>query len=170
MCWKYTKGMHNGPASISSRKAESAVLASLHSVIEAGTVEFEHIRKQPSEGTDEISILDAALARVAVKESRIRDAYESGIDTLEEYKDNKLRIATERQELLAEIERLKGIAASAPDDVPSEEEVLNRIKDVYSLLSDPDVSYDVKGAAVRSIISDIVVDQTKKEIHFHYYA
>ena len=47
---------------------------------------------------------------------------------------------------------------------------LNRIKDVYSLLSDPDVSYDVKGAAVRSIISDIVVDQTKKEIHFHYYA
>lgn len=73
------------------------------------------------EGTDEISILDAALARVAVKESRIRDAYESGIDTLEEYKDNKLRIANERQELLAEIERLKGIAASTPDNVPSEE-------------------------------------------------
>lgn len=89
-------------------------MASLHSVIESGTVEFEHIRKQPSEGTDEISILDAALARVAVKESRIRDAYESGIDTLEEYKDNKLRIANERQELLAEIERLKGIAASTP--------------------------------------------------------
>ena len=170
VCWKYTKGMHNGPASISSRKAESAVLASLHSVIEAGTVEFEHIRKQPSEVTDEISILDAALARVAVKESRIRDAYESGIDTLEEYKASKLRIANERQELLAEIERLKGLAASAPDDIPSEEEVLNRIKDVYSLLSDPDVSYDVKGAAVRSIISDIVVDQTQKEIHFHYYA
>ena len=77
---------------------------------------------------------------------------------------------TDRQELLAEIERLKELAASTPDDVPSEEEVLNRIKDVYSLLSDPDVSYDVKGAAVRSIISDIVVDQTKKEIHFHYYA
>lgn len=170
VCWKYAKGVHKGPASISANKAEAAVMASLHSVIESGTVEFEHIRKQPSEGTDEISILDAALARVAVKESRIRDAYESGIDTLEEYKDNKLRIANERQELLAEIERLKGIAASAPNDVPSEEEVLNRIKDVYSLLSDPDVSYDVKGAAVRSIISDIVVDQTQKEIHFHYYA
>ena len=48
--------------------------------------------------------------------------------------------------------------------------MLARIKDVYSLLSDPDVSYDVKGSAVRSIISDIVVDQAQKEIHFHYYA
>ena len=57
-------------------------MASLHSVIESGTVEFEHIRKQPSEGTDEISILDAALARVAVKESRIREAYESGLTPL----------------------------------------------------------------------------------------
>ena len=138
-------------------------MASLHSVIESGTVEFEHIRKQPSEGTDELSILDAALSRVAVKESRIRDAYESGIDTLEEYKDNKLRIANERQELLAEIERLKELAASTPDDVPSEEEVLNRIKDVYSLLSDPDVSYDVKGAAVRSIIWILLLTRRKKK-------
>ena len=32
------------------------------------------------------------------------------------------------------------------------------------------ISYDVKGSAVRSIISDIVVDQAQKEIHFHYYA
>ena len=47
-----------------------------------------------------------------------------GIDTLEEYKDNKLRIANERQELRTEIERLKGLLP-APDDVPSGEEVLN---------------------------------------------
>lgn len=82
-------------------------MASLHSVIESGTVEFEHIRKQPSEGTDELSILDAALSRVAVKERESGMLMNLGLTTLEEYKDNKLRIANERQELLAEIERLK---------------------------------------------------------------
>ena len=146
------------------------MIGSLKSSIDSGTVEFEHIREKAPGNENELSILDAALSRVAVKEVRIRDAYEAGIDTLEEYKENKKRIANERQEILDEIDRLKALTAAVPDDTPSQEEILRRVKDVYALVSDPSVSYEVKGSAVRSIISEIIVDQEKKEIYFHYYA
>ena len=112
---------------------------SLKTIIGSRTLKFEHIKKENSETSNELSILDSALSRVAQKESRIRDAYEAGVDTLEEYKDNKRRLENERQDLLAEINRLKELTAASQDDAPSAEEVLNRVEDVYALLSDPNV-------------------------------
>lgn len=170
MCWKYAKGLHKGSTSISAKKAEAALMDSLKTIIGSRTLKFEHIKKENSETNNELSILDSALSRVAQKESRIRDAYEAGVDTLEEYKENKRRLENERQDLLAEINRLKELTAASQDDAPSAEEVLKRVEDVYALLSDPNVSYEIKGTAVRSILSEIVVDRQNREIRFHYYA
>lgn len=170
MCWKYAKGLHKGSTSISAKKAEAALMDSLKTIIGSRTLKFEHIKKENSETNNELSILDSALSRVAQKESRIRDAYEAGVDTLEEYKENKRRLENERQDLLAEINRLKELTAASQDDAPSAEEVLKRVEDVYALLSDPNVSYEIKGTAVRSILSEIVVDRQNREICFHYYA
>lgn len=167
-CWKYMKGVHTGSNSISQKRIEQAVLESLKTVISTGTIEFECVSAEHSQN-DDTEILNNALARVDMKELRIREAYEGGVDTLEEYKINKQRLAKERAEILQEIERLKEQISSVAS-TPSKSEILNRIESVYDLLSDPDVDYQIKGVAIRSVIKEIVWDRANTDLHIHYYA
>ena len=164
-CWKQLKGYHSEPCGISERKIERAVLESMENIIRTGQVEYECIPKH-SEKTPEEKILKDALARVDAKERRIREAYEAGADTLEEYTNNKARIQKEREDLRAELDRLAAITAP---DKPSTEEMVARIKNVYELVSDPDVENDVKGVAIRSVLKEVIVDRAHGELHFVYY-
>ena len=41
-----------------------------------------------------------------MRESRIKEAYEAGVDTLEEYKNNKDRLVSDRLELTAALSQL----------------------------------------------------------------
>lgn len=165
-CWRQLKGYHAEPCGISRRKVERAVLESMENIIQTGQIKYECIPKN-TEIAPEEKILTDALARVSVKEQRVREAYEAGIDTLEEYKANKTRIQKERADLQEELKRLN--ALSTPEK-PSREEMISRIKHVYDLVSDPDAENDVKGVAIRSVLKEVIVDREHGELHFHYYA
>ena len=55
------------------------------------------------EDKSELKILERlAWPNWKIKEQRIKEAYMNGIDSLEEYKENKLLLAKERAELLEE--------------------------------------------------------------------
>ncbi len=168
-CWKYMKGFHKGSSSITEKYAVSAVMNSLEEIIGTGVIEFDHTLKHSDQLHSEEQILNDALARLEIKEARIRDAYENGIDTLEEYRANKERLANERENLLKEYDSLKERYQSE-DDTPPVEEVLARIKTVYDLICNPDVDDDVKGVAIRSVLKEIIWDRSRKEFTFHYYA
>ena len=91
-CWKYAKGFHKTSVALSVKKAEEAVISYFDQIL-SGT-DFTYVRKdQPA--TDEtvtIEQLQKELSKLSTREIRIRDAYESGIDSLEEYKANKERL------------------------------------------------------------------------------
>ena len=167
-CWKYGKGVHRESCSVSVKKAEEAVLTSLRQVMADQSVQYEYIRKPDQKVISEESRLSEALEKVAMKEMRVKDAYESGIDSLEEYKANKLRLQDERTHILDELEQLK----ETPDEPegPDMQEILKRITTVYDLLMDPDIDNVTKGNAVRRIIKKIVFDRQMNEFHFYYYA
>ncbi|WP_432627218.1 recombinase family protein [Brotaphodocola sp.] len=164
-CWKQLKGYHSEPCGISECKIVKAVLQSMENIIRTGRVEYECIPKNNEKAPEE-KVLKDALARVDIKEQRIRDAYEAGADTLEEYKNNKTRIQKEREDLRAELDRLAAITAP---EKPSTEEMVARIKHVYELVSDPDVENDVKGIAIRSVLKEVIVDKAHGELRFVYY-
>ena len=103
-----------------------------------------------------------------MKEQRVREAYESGIDTLEEYKSNKLRLQAERRELTESMERLKKQAES-PQQRPDQKEVVNRIKNVYDLLIDENTDYSTKANALRSVVKYIEYDRKNDRMDVHYY-
>lgn len=149
--------------------AVSAVMESLQAVIAAGVVEFEHVEKPDNQKQAEEQILSEALSRLEIKEKRIREAYENEIDTLEEYKENKLRLAKEREDLIREYQELQE-RYQDKDTAPSEKDVLNRIRTVYDLISDPNVGHEVKGVAIRSVLKEIVWDRQNKKMTFCYYA
>ena len=168
-CWKYAKGMHPGSCCLAVHLAEKAVIESLEEVLETNELEYEYIQKTDDAVNAEEIVIQEALARLEVKERRIREAYENEIDTLEEYKQNKLRLKAEREELMADAERLRRQAEQSPAKVPSKEDIMRQIAHVHEILADPNISYEIKGNALRKIVKEIVFDRGKGHLHIHFY-
>lgn len=168
-CWKYAKGFHEGSCCLSVRLAEKAVIESLEEVLATNELEYEYIRKTDDTVNAEEVAIQEALAHLEVKERRIREAYENEIDTLEEYKQNKLRLKSEREELMADAERLHRQAEQAPDVVPSKEDVMRQVAHVHEIISDSNIDYETKGNALRKIVKDIVFDRKKGHLYIHFY-
>lgn len=168
-CWKYAKGIHPGSCCVSVRIAEKAAFDSLQKIISTNEVEYEYIRKTDQAVKGEEIAFQEALARLEIKERRIREAFESEIDTMEEYRQNKLRLKTEREELEARFTSIREKSACEPEAVPDKAELLRRISAVYELVSDPDVDWETKGNALRSVVKKIVFDRKTSHFSFYYY-
>ena len=81
---------------------------------------------------EELEQLKQELARLSTRELRIKLAYENEIDTLEEYKENKIRLQKQRESLL---ENIKELEAQKPED-PSRDNVLRRFEVCMMFLLD----------------------------------
>lgn len=166
-CWKYARGIHSGSCSISAKKAEMAVLESMRMALQTCEIEYTYERQGQQEEDSRLSLIESSLDRLEVKELRIREAYENGIDTLEEFRQNKERLQNERERLLADAEEIRQIAEA--DKGPGKDEMLKHIRSVYDLLQSPDVEMDIKGNAIRSVLKKAVYDNQNKTMHFYYY-
>lgn len=161
-CWKYAKGFHKGSSAIRIEEAEKAVINYFDGIL-AGA-DFSYVRKSRStvDNTAAIEQLQRELSRLSIKEGRIRDAYENGIDTLEEYKDNKMRLADSRHRLEQELQNLQSVKELPID----REKILEEIRSVNDVLKDPDVGYEEKGNLIRTIVEQIVYDKKTGKMYF----
>ena len=128
--------------------------------------DFTYVRKeQPADkdNTAAIEQLQRELAKLSTRESRIHDAYESGIDTLEEYKANKDRLISNRLQLENELENLLQMQK---EKELNKEDVLQEIKSVNDILKNPDVGYEEKGNLIRTILDQIVYDKESGKMYF----
>ena len=144
------------------------MLDSLRKAGAGDSLDYEYIPQKSQEAVSEEAVLRESLVRLEMKERRIREAYEGGVDTLEEYKANKKRLAEERQELCADLQRLQ--TAAETTKAPDKSEVMKRIQDVYALVSDPDIGNEAKGNALRSVLKEVVFDRKTGRFAFYYYA
>lgn len=162
-CWKYAKGFHKTSVALSVKKAEEAVTDYFDQILSGA--EFTYIRKsQPKDNNDlEIERLQKELSKLEVREKRIREAYESEIDTLEEYKANKERLTASRLKLNSQLENLLHDQEEPEIDT---EKVLREIKSVNDILKNPDVEYEEKGLLIRSVVDQIVYDKEEGKMYF----
>lgn len=162
-CWKYAKGFHKTSVALSVKKAEEAVTDYFDQILSGA--EFSYVRKsQPKDNNDlEIERLQKELSKLEIREKRIREAYESEIDTLEEYKANKERLTASRLKLNSQIENLLH-----DQDEPeiNTEEILREIKSVNDVLKNPDVSYEEKGMLIRGIVNQIIYNKEEGKMYF----
>lgn len=166
-CWKYAKGMHPGNSGISEKNLVKGVLEYFEKILSGMELTFSYIEPAGSV-LDENQELRSELERLSLREERIRLAYESGVDTLEEYRENKERLSKERtrlQDLLSAAE--KKAAQEAPPE--SREEFLSRIRTVYDVLRDDSVDYTTKGVFLRSVVQEIVWDKDSQTLSFKLY-
>lgn len=162
-CWKYAKGFHKTSVALSVRKAEEAVITYFDQILSGA--DFTYVRKDEptADNTAAIEQIQRELSKLSTRENRIRDAYESGIDTLEEYKANKDRLINNRLQLENELETLQ---KEQEEKELNKDDVLHEIKSVNDILKNPDVSYEEKGTLIRTIVDQIVYDKESGKMYF----
>ena len=168
-CWKYAKGFHKTSVALSVKKAEEAVIEYFDQVL-AGA-DFTYVRKeQPAaDETAAIEQLQKELSKLSARENRIRDAYESGIDSLEEYKANKERLISNRLQLETELEKLR---KEQEEKEVNKEDVLHEIKSLNDILKNPDVSYEETLAIENKLREDFPQYQweLKNQVYMHQHS
>lgn len=165
VCWRYSKGFHKEYVGITVANAEKAVLAYFDEIL-AGA-DFTYIQKKPpSDDTALMEHLEKELSKISTREQRIKEAYENGIDSLEEYKANKDRLIANKLQLEAELQSL----SSKQSEEIDKEGLLKEIKSVSDVLRDPDVGYEEKGVLLRTIVEQIVYDKDARKMYFDIIA
>ena len=160
-CWKYAKGFHKTSVALSVKKPEQVVTDYFDQILDGA--EFTYVRKtQPTDDTLEIERLQKELSKLSSREKRIREAYESGIDTMEEYKANKERLTASRLKLNSQLEHLLNDQEEELDT----EEILREIRSVNDILKNPDVGYEEKGVLIRGIVNQIIYDKEEGKMYF----
>lgn len=100
---------------------------------------------------DELQIIYTQLEKLKEKETRIKEAYINGIDSMEEYKNNKQELLDQKTFLTTKLEELKNTKnIKSKDDVIKE-----NLKTVYEILSDDKIDMQRKYEVSHLLIEKI---------------
>ena len=100
---------------------------------------------------DETYLLLSEIEKLKEKERRIKEAYMNGIDTLEEYKENKSHLQVQENMLKSQLEKLK----SKTETKNKEEIIKEQLKTVYNILIDENIDMKRKYEVSHMIIDRI---------------
>lgn len=141
---------------------QGLVLEALKEIVSTKVITFTRV-------TNDNIIIDKSqrlilqIEKLKEKEMRIKEAYRNGVDTLEEYKENKRILQCEADTLQSELEKLE-IDRPATND---EDHMLGQVKNVYEIMiSDADV--EIKSDALKSIVDTMTYDQETKILRVKY--
>lgn len=165
-CYGYTKGKCMANNSISSIKLEPAVLESIKTVLDSSKITYRKIETKTDDTVDLKTILEDQIKKIDVKLQRIKEAYMNGIDTIEEYKENKQAVQEEKQHLEKQLSEIKEEKSSSKDD---DKDMLLRVKNVYDILSSDSVDATTKNDVLRSVVEKIIYEKDKDLLKVYYY-
>lgn len=165
-CGNYNKGKCLHSHFIKTAALEKAVYESLERVLN-GSIELHYELKKSSNEPEEDSksILLGQLSKLEDKEARIKQAYRDGIDTIEEYKENKQLLAEERESLSTKLQSLKDTLSDKDDAVV----MLNNISNVLDIIKDTSKDTLTRANAIRSIVDHFVYDKEKDKLEVYFF-
>lgn len=161
-CNSYAKGKCRVSHYVSHGKIEDVVITSLKEIIISGKFTYEIIKHDSEQSNREL--IKDGIKRLIDKENRIKDAYMNGIDTLDEYKENKDKIVKERIDLEEQLKKIS-IPKKTKD---TKNAVIDRLKSVVSIItSDADTA--AKNKAIKSVVKKIVYSKKAEHIDVYLY-
>lgn len=160
-CYRYTSQRGCTIShSISLLKADEIVLNALKSACESFEFRID-ITTTPTTKTSKN--IDSLLKKEQNKLLKIKEAFESGIDTLEEYKESKSRIMENIASLKKELEQ------EQPKETFDPKKYAKRVTKVIKLIESPDATPQMKNEALRTIISKIVFNKANQSLDIYFY-
>lgn len=149
-CNNRAKGTCTGNGGIKATTVEEYVMAQLEGVVN-GTININAPKhKKASINT---SIYDSQLKRAENRLKRVKEAYENGVDTLEEYRENKQNIQREIDNIMTEIQKEQH---KEIDPEIAIQKLKDKIRDSIATLKDNSVSATEKNSLAREFIADII--------------
>lgn len=149
-CNGYTKGKCNKSQLIKIGTIEKAILEQIQKEFTSNiniNVKFGLNKKN----TDETYILLSELEKLKEKERRIKEAYMNGIDTLEEYKENKTYLETQKEMLNSQLKKMND-----KKQIKNQENIIKeQLKTVYNILIDEKIDMSRKYEVSHMIIDKI---------------
>ena len=166
-CYGYLKGKCSVSHGISEKKIVPDILDAIRRVLDTQEIEFEVKQTVAPDHQSEYDLLSHALGKISQKEERIRQAYRDGIDSLEEYKENKEILQREREELE---QRLAEMSRQKTPETDYKKELLERVSSVYDILLDEQIPVIRKNEAIKGIIEKIIYYKSENRITIFLYA
>ncbi len=162
-CGAYNKGACQVSHHIKTSALEQAVYSGLNDILTgAAPLNFE-LRKNTPSADNDIENIQKQLDRLEFKLERIKQAYRDGIDTLEEYKENKSIILKEKEELSQMLTTATSLSDSSGD------KLMEKIKNVYSIVTDENNDMRTRALALRSVVERCVYDKENDELKIYFY-
>ena len=162
LCSNKAKGRCEGNGGISLRIITKLVIDKLEEILDGDDVcvnfaSSSKIKEEPKT-SNALRLLQVKLEEANRKFERVKEAYESGIDTIEEYKQNKQKITKEISELKSLISEEE---SQKQDETPKKQNQVTakfreEVKKVSDILKSDDVSIEEKNSVLKSIIKEIV--------------
>lgn len=160
-CHNYARGTCKVSHSVLVKKLNAAVIEHLKRDFENQTFTI-NVQPEESQKSSAAPDLIALIEREKKKLSRIREAYMAGIDTLEEYEQNKKSVQ-------ARIDELAAVVQPAPmTDDEIKETISERIASGLEILESDETSETLKNITLRSIVDRIVYIKPKGVIEIFY--
>lgn len=158
-CHSYGRGACGVSHHISLKKANEIVIGALKNCAE--TLDFEVVPLE-QKSISSARVTEKMLDSEKKKLLKVKEAYEQGVDTLDEYKENKQRITKRIKDLEAEFDKNTAPAVN-------KKEYAAKIRTVVSTLTNPTVSEKAKNEALRMIVSKIIYYKPSNEFKIVLY-
>lgn len=164
-CGNYNKGKCLHSHFIKTAALEDAVYKSLEHVLQNSDELHYELKKSSNEpDTNDRDIILNQLSKLNDKETRIKQAFRDGIDTIEEYKENKQLLADERKALQSQLESL---SPASSDD--SSTEMLKNISTVLDIVKDTSNDTLTRANAIRSVVDHCIYDKENDKLEVYFF-
>lgn len=160
-CWGYGKNLCPRSHFIQLPKIEKLVYEALEQ-IRSDTIYLENLRTV-TDKEDEINVLMNQIVKAETMLDRAKIAYMEGLDSIEEYKENKQRISDQIKDLK---EQMQSCQISAEPDIP---QIQKQIDSIIQLLQDPDIEHEKKYNAIRDIVEKVTFKRPEEEVTVYLY-
>ena len=162
-CSGYTHAKCNISHTITVKAVEDAIKDELKINFTNKPINIE-ISLENTTQKNEISILSKQLEQIEIKENRIKIAYENGIDTLEEYRENKERLKKDKKLISDKISKLN----SEQDINTIRDNIFKRCKDAYEILNDDNVDIKDKILIAHQLFEKIIFVKNEHKLIIYY--
>lgn len=157
-CHSYARGTCKVSHGLSIAKANKAIVRALEQAVDE-----QNFRLVPREPKKRATINTAKLiADEEKKLVRVYEAYEAGIDTLEEY-------AKKKQQINDTIQKIKEMEQSEEPPVFDPAAFSKKVSQVVEFIKRSDVSENEKNKALRSILTKIVYEKPSQNLALYFY-
>ena len=163
-CQAYAHGKCTISHCIKIQKLEDMVLSLLELNLKYGDIQLTKKEAKESKENYQAALIEKQLIREKQKLLRIKEAYENGIDTLEEYRINKQKIT----------DKIMQLEQEKPVNKPTNTKDLlkafrNNHRNTLQILRNDKLSPEEKNKLLRSFIDRIVFDKATGHVQIFYY-